>query len=119
MGRVSVASSIPNIKTTFAAARDRKLWTGSVSLLEYQTTTNKDNNATLDWWKRRGSMPRDENTKKAHSWTKVGKISRGFWDVQPRELRSTGSDFHTKPGLENDHNISSGDNGFQYQTNLF
>lgn len=49
---------------------------------------------------------------KRSTWTKVGKISRGFWDVQPR---STVSDFHTKLGLENYHNIFSGDDGDQYQ----
>lgn len=60
----------PDIKTTFAATREAKLWTGFTCPLEYQTTTNEDNNGTFKQRKRRGSMPCDENTKKAPSGQK-------------------------------------------------
>lgn len=73
---------------------------------EYQTTANEDNSA-----RDKVQCLCDENTKKAHGPGKKGRTLQGFWDVQPQEVHSTGSDFNTTPTIENDHNISLGDDG--------
>lgn len=76
-GDLALTFLSPDIETTFAVTRDAKLWRGSTCPLEYQTTANEDNNATLDWRKRRGSMLCEENTKEAPPGQKWGKSLGG------------------------------------------